>query len=316
MRITFTLDWICLLGMLLLLSVGACNQAVEIELPPHESRMVVNAILVHNQPIALYISKSIGVLDNTSPDDRVLTDANALLFEGTTPYPARYMDTTIMDTSGNEFSIPKYYYSQLLPQAGNSYRIEVTHPDFPEASASAVLPTIPEISEVDFTLNVFQNQQANWMHELTFKVNDAPASEDWYHLYGSGLFQDTTRSNSIIRGEPFRMEVSSGLAKIPLEGGVLFSDDLFDGQSETLTFYGLFSNNVSFGNEVLVGIAVELRHVNKEYFDYYYFLPENQETQETQSGFFAKDPITLRSNVSGGFGIFAAHSFSRDTLIR
>ncbi len=316
MRLTFTLVGMGLVGMLTLLSVSACNQPVEIELPPHESRMVVNAVLVHNQPIALYISKSIGVLDNTLPADRVVTDANVLLFEGTMPYPARYLDTTLTDTFGNEFSLPTYYYSQLLPQAGNTYRIEVSHLDFPAASASVVLPAIPEISEIDFDLNVFQNPQANWMHELTFKVNDAPASKDWYHLFGSALFQDTTLTTAVIRGEPFMIEVSSGLAKIPLEGGVLFSDELFDGQSQTLSFYGRISDNVSFGNEVLIGIAIELRHVNQEYFDYYYYLPENQETQETQSGFFARDPVTLRSNVSGGYGIFAAHSFSRDTIIR
>lgn len=316
MRLTFTPVWICLMGMLALLSVSACNQPVEIELPPHQSRMVVNAVLVHNQPVALYISKSIGVLDNTLPDDRVVTDANALLFEGTTPYPARYLDTTITDTLGNEFPLPKYYYSQLRPQAGNNYRIEVTHPDYPEATASAALPTIPEISEIVFTLNVFQNPQANWMHELTFKINDAPASQDWYHLFGSALFQDTTRANSPINGKPFAIEVSSGLAKIPIEGGVLFSDELFDGQSQTLSFFGHFNENVGFENEVLIGLAVELRHVNKEYYDYYYFLPENQETQESQSGFFAKDPVTLRSNVSGGYGIFTAHAFSRDTLIQ
>ena len=88
----------------------ACERVVIIELPAHESRIVANGVLGGGEPVRLYISQSVGVFDSRSLEERLLKDAKVTLFEDGVPYPAVYVDTTLIHSLGNAYDLPTHYY--------------------------------------------------------------------------------------------------------------------------------------------------------------------------------------------------------------
>lgn len=52
----------------ILTSFQSCRKVIEIDLPPADSKVVVNSFFTDGDPIKVNLSKSIGVLDNIIPE--------------------------------------------------------------------------------------------------------------------------------------------------------------------------------------------------------------------------------------------------------
>lgn len=293
----------------------ACERVVIIELPAHESRIVANGVLGGGEPVRLYISQSVGVFDSRSLEERLLKDAKVTLFEDGVPYPAVYVDTTLIDSLGNEYNLPTHYYSTLVPSEGHDYRLQVTQAGFESATAETSIPEPVAIQAMRFADNVFLDQAGNPQFRFSIEFEDPPGRGDYYHLTCRlSAYLDTLGGFRLEETLIFGNEAN--IAERAYDGGLLLSDGGFDGQSVQRDFYGSLPGSFTNGQNRWTALYVELRHVSPEYYEYQADFPAHQSSQSEQQGFFRRDPITVFSNVEGGYGIFAGYATFRDTLFQ
>ena len=302
--------------MVLLLLGIACERVVEVELPPHESRIVANAFLSAGEPLRLYISRSVGIVDRTNPADRVIKDARVTILEDGQPFPARYIDTILIDTTGHVSYPPAHYYVPLLPVAGRNYELRVTHDGFDSVVAETRVPVQAPILVLQFVDNAFRSETGEPQFRLSITVADPPGVRNYYHLIATLVQIDSL--NMVWTAETLRFSNTANLGKIAYDGSILFSDELIDGQTVQLDFYGALPAAIAGapidGRYPWELLQVDMRHTSRDYFEYQAALPAHQQAQEVGSGFFRIDPSPIVSNVKGGYGIFAGYASVCDTL--
>jgi hypothetical protein len=95
------------------------------------------------------------------------------------------------------------------------------------------------------------------------------------------------------------------------DAGVLFSDELFNGNQKTInivTTSGLVSSNT--GDKYLI----ELASINKDFFSYYRSLQRAQDAKEISFDGGYNNAVVIHSNITNGLGILGATTESRIVL--
>ena len=171
------------------------------------------------------------------------------------------------------------------------------------------------------TIEIFGEAEAH-IYKVAIEVHftDPIGAQDYYHL---SLFNHTEdlENDTPVNGFNGGTEVSKLTPLMPLEsdknnpavtfhfddGGVLFTDEDFDGQKATLTFYSL----LSFDNESQQGKVVgELRTVSKDYYLYHTSLSRQIANKDRPF----VEPISVYSNIENGLGIFSGYTTYKDTV--
>lgn len=155
--------WI--LALLLLASLyPACETVIDVPLPEHESKLVINARMetFFNR---MFLSRSRSRTDILSEAETLVEGASCFLFENdqlidSFEYTVQ-IDTFYSQDSTDIRIYDSRYYELATPpwEAGNTYQIEVFHPDFPTAKAETYLPHIPEILGIEIEQNVAQGNE-------------------------------------------------------------------------------------------------------------------------------------------------------------
>lgn len=104
----------------------ACDPIIDVPLPEHESRLVVNAYLIEGQEILVDVSKSVGILDEDEPSLRLVKDATVQIIEND-----QVLNTpAFTDSMPNVFN-PDWgmYKGNFNPTAGSLYEVKVSHPE-------------------------------------------------------------------------------------------------------------------------------------------------------------------------------------------
>lgn len=296
----------------------ACDRVVIIELPAHKSQIVANALLSDSEPLRLYVSQSVGIFDTASVEDRLLKEANVVLYEDNVPYPAVFIDTVLIDSAGNPTYPPTHYYSPLSPRQGHSYRLQIQQAGFEPIEAATTIPLSVPIENLQFVDNAFQDPEGLPQFRLSITFPDPPGLGNYYHL--TAIVEQFDSTSGIPRYfESLVFENDANIGERAYDGGILLSDDVFDGQFAQGDYYGKLPPSIARvqvnGRYLWTSLFVELRHVSSEYYAYQVAFRANQESQGGQSGFFSRSPVSAFSNVEGGYGIFAGFTTFRDTLL-
>ena len=141
-----------------------------------------------------------------------------------------------------------------------------------------------------------------------------PGTEDYYSLavMYKDIFNESFACVSTndpiftVSGEyNFGAENQAGAATFCDE--VMFTDVTFNGTNKTIEL-NIYAINT-------IGIAAprfefELKHVSKEYFQYYTTMEKQVENEGNPFG----EPVIIYSNIENGFGIFAGSTISTATI--
>lgn len=180
-----TSKWI--FALLLLGFIGqACETVVEVPLPEHEPKLVLNARM-NRFANHLSVSRSRGRTDIITEEMSRIDDATCYLFENDMPldtftYYLR-VDTVYNDDS-TEFRVYSdqfYTYPKTPWQAGNTYRIEARHPDYPTASAEAYMNHVPAFLSLEIEQNVAQGKEGLALAGVKFRFQDPPGEENYFN---------------------------------------------------------------------------------------------------------------------------------------
>ena len=305
---------IIIVALVLLFS---CEKVVELNIPSHQPRLVVNGILDTDSIPSIFVSYSSGAFEQT--EISCLLDANVLLYEdgvllGEMTINPNEVDTFIIteDNWWNQINSESIYYYQLntYPLVGSTYSIDVTHNDYSSVSATTSIPENLEL--VDFNIVDNSNNSETMIYNATFNLtfNDNPSQNNYYrirlflHTVGQ---EDEEVDEFIEKSYPLILysndpSLSQG---IPWDGytfsgrTALFSDDLFNGEQKSISFdmeYKL--SGIEYGDSLFLQVT----SFSEDGYKYFNSLERNRDRFISP---FGTEPVPVYSNVNNGIGIFA-----------
>lgn len=274
---------------LLFLFAVSCESETDISSVLQKKRLVVNALLNDKDQVKIWVSHSTGLRDSVKP--AAIENAQVI----------------IQDEGGNQTvctynMATDYYESTLVPESGKSYSILVKAPDYPDASAviripgpaGFLKPVWKDSTSVDSfgfpqglaTVRLDDNGSEKNYYRITLYYYDELLAE-WFSL--SPASTDAEINNQAIKTD---------------DGGIIFSDMSFNGNSRSIGFitpFGFSSQTPKF--------LIITENLSEEYYRYFKSLDDYR----TGGGVFS-EPTAVYTNITKGLGIAAGSSISRDTI--
>lgn len=310
-----SIDRIFLILFTGLFLLGSCESPVDLDFVLEEPKIVVNSNFSPGAPFQVIISQSSYVL-SSEPETFV---NNALV----TIYNMQEEKEERLQLKNAR--TPFYQSRQLLPESGQTYKIEVDIPGHPIITAEDVVPFPVVLSEIEVDTTLIPGHVEDQIYKLAVNVQfeDPPGNSDYYHLC---LYNHTgSLPGGMVPMDGFTESETDVATLVPLrhleshkdnpavtfhfeEGGILFSDEDFNGQSASLTFFSLL--NVDSGDQLQKGKVVgELKTVSKSYYQYHSSLSRQLANKDKPF----VEPITIYSNIENGLGTFSGFAVFRDS---
>jgi hypothetical protein len=302
-----------------LLSLISCELVIDIDQPDFESSLVVQGEITNEQNFQIFVSKDYYILDQALErygESKGLTDVEIELFEDDQLIGS--FEEIIIENEYYAEPIYGYYQLDELPSPGKTYTINVSKDGFKTVQASTTIPDDPAdlvVGSIEETINEWGSKE--FRVEVTI---DDPIGENYYEL---DIRLETYRALYDEFGEFEGFEpISSGTylrtdnLVVPeyQYDQILFSDDLFDGRSYTLTIvfeagfddylvteYGLMEERYAI---------IDFRNCTKDYYTYY----NTAALQNWNDGDPFAEPVPIYTNVKDGFGIWGGYKTTSDTL--
>jgi len=199
-----------------------------------------------------------------------------------------------------------YLITPVLPYLPGEYKLHAQFPDGEEIVARTIIPEAVRITEIEHHLDTIEKYV-----NLHISFNDKKNENNYYALsineynYFTDFF--SVREN---------IEVESGSSFVEAEiwGGVsqlVFSDQSFTDSIQDITAKIYFSHLYPEENMDSTVLEAKLMTVSKEYFNYATSFYQQTIAEED---IFA-EPVTVYSNITGGYGIFAGYSYHSANII-
>ena len=274
---------------------------IDVDLPPHEPKLVVNSVNEVGEKWKAYVSVSQAPLSTS--DFVFLNDALVILIDG----------ETILDTL--TYNVPKNRYeSSLIVQEGTNFEIRVSHSKYNTINAAlfpfqkVLLKSIEELHNISsetmslkFTIDDPQSTNYYMINLKAYYSQDAFDTTDIWEDYYSEMEKIYFDSDdpSLNQGQFSR-------------GKVLFDDKLFNGT--TKEFNLLFDSYVSTKAD-----SILLNLWSVDYAFYNYFTTKIIQSNTGNNPIFNSEPVNVyNSFLDGdgeiqGYGIFAVSS--KDSVI-
>jgi len=300
------------LGLLVSLALMGCPSVtpVVIPLPKHESKLVLNGVLSDEEPIRVYLSRSVGVLERMDTTANYVKGATLKILEDDEvrgilrPQDSSYWVISSQDS----FRVTQTRYElNLIPQAGKKYRIEASHPDYDPVWAETVLPNAPRIKNKTVEFNQIADQEGSFYSSYFFSVKSE--SQSFIALEGEILLRDTALSQ-MERKYPMTFRTSLNDPKFNAGRSIFWINA---GNEDAQVFFRAAS------------IQSQLPEAERFFFTYtfsdsFYYAYRVAFEKHNEAAFFQPDfvfPVErteIPSNVHGGYGILGSYIRVRDSL--
>ena len=296
-------------------SCGELETVIDIDIPNHESVLVLNGRLDTDTNVQVLVSSSVGAFDNSNPS--MVNDANVILFENGIEIETLTLDTDntyeMYLNDGNwrndTYIDMNYYVSNYVPKEDKTYKIEVKHPNFNNIDASTYIPDDMFIYNlvIDSTSN---SDKINF----EFSFNDEANIENYYSISlkvsCNKLFEDEYGYFDIYNYGG-RVELNSNDPSFPsnsfdfLDGGyrfqgerAVFNDALFNGQEKRISVDVLTEE---FKYSQCDTIKFIFSTFSDESYRYYNSLSEQRVSGELD--IFGGEVVPVFTNINNGLGI-------------
>lgn len=273
----------------ILLGIFSCNSIVDVELEPHDSLVSVYCMMGDsNNEISVCLGYSKGINEVENPG--FLEDAEIIIKK----------DGILLGTSfeyNPEIGCNEGVDELLLNEAGSEYYLEVNHPDFETVSARQILPKTPIIDEATYeAVDGNDPLRGTSFDRMKIRFSDDANSVDYYHV--QTLIRNICCEEDFYSiwtwSDNFLLEETVG------SQGLIFNDNSFNGTEMTLDLK-LENTYIEPNNHYLY---VRFSKITR---DRYLYLKSKKTYYDTEGNPFS-EPVTIHSNIEGGYGIFGLES--------
>jgi hypothetical protein len=290
-----------LAAVILVAGLTSCEKIIDISIPDHERKIVVNGLMTNNDTVRVHLSRSRSVLESDSLN--YTTGGDVRLYLGS-DLIGKFREET------NGF----YFLPDFIPQVGQSYRLTASDGELKPVEALAVLPPqVPILSVDTATMTGEWGQQEL---RLTIKFNDPAGIKNVYGfgvdmIYKEYSYETMTWTGKKLAQQAYLYGNDDRFLKdesINFEGKFYFEDLLFDGMTKSVEF-GL--SDFAYMESDTIWLSVNLEQLDQSY--YKYILSYN--AYQNASGNPFAEPVQVYTNVVGGYGIFSGTSVSRYPIV-
>jgi hypothetical protein len=273
-----------LTGILLLLLVS-CTKIIEIDLPDAPDKLVVNCSFSTGNKFLIHLSHSQNILDENSS---IITNANIKL----------YSDEIYQ---GNLTYIDDGLYSHdtIIARSGIKYKLVVTAPGYDMVYAEDTAPAASTLDSVFYDPIPYPDTEGSFSHKVQLFLNDNNLSTDFYEVIIQ-CFDDEGKYSIIkLLGDNEKVIMNEGDEEF-YSGICIFSDELINGSKYRLK---LKTRSWEIENKKtlhLLSISENLYKYRKSWIRH-----SSAQYPDITNPI---EPVTLFSNVKGGYGIFAGYS--------
>jgi len=292
-----------LLYSVILICCATCTKIIEIDIPAHEPKLVVNSLFTDGQRIRVHLSKTASAFDYSTP---VVEDGLIRLFCND-----EEIDTLIFNNG--------YYYSDVVAQRKEKYSLLVSTPGLGEVSSEDSIPEKTLIESFVHRDSVMMNDNNYPVMQLELGFTDK-SGRDFYELSVVAEYYvdvDLRRQNVGFKYSTDPVLVSTGLIDYYSES-IVFTDELFDGQQTSIKAnYWIQTGEMPLigeGPEYGYTLFISLRSVSESYYNYIRKQIIYQYSLESNIFTGLPDPVHMYSNITGGYGIFAGYSSDNKTI--
>ncbi len=271
------------LFFIFLMTFFACETAIEIEVPKHDSSLVVhcNTSNLHGLTKA-YVGKSVGILDNEEPQQ--IGDVEISIWKD-----GSWVSDFIY-SEGDQVYLSETNY--VIDGLGE-YELRVKENDGTEHFITQRMPTAPSVKEPNYrALDLYDLFNDTNYDIIDFVLEDNDIGETEFY-FAQGYIKYHSSGNFV---PLFTFSENPILGRTPNGEGLIFSDESFNGKTIAL------SVNVSnhFYNPDFHDLYLRVSKITPEKFLYLESMARYQDALENP---FA-EPIIVYSNIPGGFGLF------------
>ena len=293
---------------LVVFSFTSCENmqtVIDVDLPKHEPKLVVNSVNTVGEKWKAYVSISQAPL---STDNFVfLSDATVFLVDGES-----IIDTLVYNNSKHR------YESDLIVQQGTNFEIRVSHPMYETISSGLYSFERINIKSVEELQN-----STNDNVSLKFTFDDPQSVNNYYMINLKGYFSEQDNETDSIweayYAEKEKIYFDSDDPSLnqgqESRGKVLFNDVLFDGTTKEINLF--ISNYFVSEDEGADSIVLNLWSI--DYAFYQYFTTKTIQSNTGNNPIFSSEPVNVYNSFLdengeiNGYGIFAVSS--KDSVI-
>jgi|GEM_PF-658768 len=296
--------------IIFILSTVACEQVVDIDIPEHESQLVLSSFYkAGDTKITARLSKSLSISSSENPKE--VLDATVNFYENDVLIGGLNMqnDTTYYSTflGLDSLGYPIYQqagintitklYSLDLPaplETGNIYKITAEATGYKTISATQQLPQALDILSVSYEPMSRPGLEGYVMDALIISLQDIPNEDNYFEL-------DVFVKNSNSSGwgdEPWRGTWTESFTP-GIEHGdrvSLIKDDLFEDSFYNVELLFLSEDTTQ------VDIKLEINSISR---DKYFFSRSIYAYDSAYGNPYFAEPVTVHTNVENGQGIFS-----------
>ena len=296
-------------------SCGELETVIDIDIPNHESVLVLNGRLDTDTNVQVLVSSSVGAFDNSNPS--MVNDADVILFENNIEVETLTLDTDntyemylINRNLRNETYIDmNYYVSNYVPKEDKTYKIEVKHPNFNNIDASTYIPddmfiynlvidSTSNNDKINFEFSFDDEANIENYYSISLKVSCSKVFEDEYGYFDMYNYGGRVEMNSNDPSFPSNsFDFLDGGYRFQGERAV-FNDALFNGQEKRISVDVLTEE---FKYSQCDTIKFIFSTFSNDSYRYYNSLSEQRVSGELD--IFGGEVVPVFTNINNGLGI-------------
>ena len=318
-----------------LILFNACSHD-NLIIPDTGRKIVINGFISSDSLLNVRISKSAFISDNSPAADTNLSslyNAEVYMYQNSTKIDSLYYKPSRnpygSSTSGSNtwFHFGNYKSKKVIPLPGAEYKIIVKAPGLPDATATTSIPNKVILDRIDSSRFITSDPDLTYNVCMKFDIEFTdPGNETNYYLFNIWKIpsRDNYRNLLFYCNDPIVEEKINYLhdyvgAITKQFYGVAFTDKIINGQKYSLavTVLGLdigkpfVENGEEIPNSHKKTIYFRLYSITKECFTYIQTL--NLYNQNLTNPL--ANPVTVYSNIKGGYGIFAGAAVATDSIV-
>ena len=274
-----------LVAWFVLFLLVSCSKVIEIDLPSAPDKLVVNCFFSTGDKFIVHLSHSQKILNE---DSTIIKNGNIKLYAN-----------DIFNGSLEYIADGIYSHDTIIARPGIKYKLVALAPGYDQVEAEDTAPTPAIIDSVSYDPKAYPDSEGNNFYKVELLLQDNASKRDYYEIILK--YYKTADKYSIIRlrGDYEQVIMNEGDEEF-YSGICVFSDELINGSKYSLKMKTSTVLSINKKELHLLSISETLYKYRKSWIRH-----SSAQYPDITNPI---EPVTLFSNVKGGYGIFAGYS--------
>jgi len=308
-----------IINIIIYLSFISCETIIDVNIPNSEPKLVINSYIISEQSFPaknrfLHVSNSMDGVGYISDFDSTfvsgINNAEAIIYE--------IENQNIIEEFPLSFDEECNCYidftNNFIPKEQTTYELNVSAEGFDMISAIETTPSKPNYIIDNFELiTPLDSEEEGELCNFNIILQDPPNEDNYYRL--NIVLENFTNGKDIscsyeVDDPSFLIPInrySSSNSYYQGKNGY-FTDEIFDGEERNL-YVSVNKENKKKYNSIRVVILAYSKNL------YEFNATRKEQRRETGNILFNSEPVFIKSNINGGYGIFGAKTTSEKIYI-